>query len=169
MKITRKELLNKWFEFFESKNHVRIKSASVIPENDPSVLFTTAGMHPLVPYLLGQPHPKGKRLCDVQKCIRTGDIDEVGDNCHLTFFACIQLQVLYQYFFVFEIPQIFLQYTHSFLSLHPTIPSFSRFFHISLFPYSYTLLCIFLQIFCHYNKQCVYKIKSVNTCQIIST
>ncbi len=85
-KFTRRELLNKWFNFFESKGHVRIPSASVIPENDPSVLFTTAGMHPLVPYLLGQPHPKGKRLCDVQKCIRTGDIDEVGDNCHLTFF-----------------------------------------------------------------------------------
>ncbi|MBR2969587.1 MAG: alanine--tRNA ligase [Clostridia bacterium] len=85
-KFTRRELLNKWFKFFESKGHVRIPSASVIPENDPSVLFTTAGMHPLVPYLLGQPHPKGKRLCDVQKCIRTGDIDEVGDNFHLTFF-----------------------------------------------------------------------------------
>lgn len=85
-KFTRRELLDKWFKFFESKGHVRIPSASVIPENDPSVLFTTAGMHPLVPYLLGQPHPKGKRLCDVQKCIRTGDIDEVGDNSHLTFF-----------------------------------------------------------------------------------
>ena len=98
MKITRKELLNKWFEFFESKNHVRIKSASVIPENDPSVLFTTAGMHPLVPYLLGQPHPKGKRLCDVQKCIRTGDIDEVGDNCHLTFFEMLGNWSLGDYF-----------------------------------------------------------------------
>ena len=64
MKITRQELINKWFEFFESKGHVRIPSASVIPENDPSVLFTTAGMHPLVPYLLGQPHPKGKRTAE---------------------------------------------------------------------------------------------------------
>jgi len=98
MKITRKELLNKWFEFLESKGHVRIPSASVIPENDPSVLFTTAGMHPLVPYLLGQPHPKGKRLCDVQKCIRTGDIDEVGDNGHLTFFEMLGNWSLGDYF-----------------------------------------------------------------------
>ena len=98
MKITRRELLNKWFSFFESKNHVRIPSASVIPENDPSVLFTTAGMHPLVPYLLGQPHPKGKRLCDVQKCIRTGDIDEVGDSCHLTFFEMLGNWSLGDYF-----------------------------------------------------------------------
>ena len=98
MKITKQELLNKWFEFFESKNHTRIKSASVVPENDPSVLFTTAGMHPLVPYLLGQPHPKGKRLCNVQKCIRTGDIDEVGDNSHLTFFEMLGNWSLGDYF-----------------------------------------------------------------------
>ena len=98
MKITRKDLMNKWFEFFTSKNHVKIPSASVIPENDPSVLFTTAGMHPLVPYLLGQPHPKGKRLCDVQKCIRTGDIDEVGDKYHLTFFEMMGNWSLGDYF-----------------------------------------------------------------------
>lgn len=98
MKITRKELLNKWFDFFESKNHVKIPSASVVPENDPTVLFTTAGMHPLVPYLLGQPHPKGKRLCDVQKCIRTGDIDEVGDASHLTFFEMLGNWSLGDYF-----------------------------------------------------------------------
>ena len=98
MKITRRQLIDKWFEFFESKNHVKIPSASLIPENDPSVLFTTAGMHPLVPYLLGQPHPKGKRLCDVQKCIRTGDIDEVGDNCHLTFFEMLGNWSLGDYF-----------------------------------------------------------------------
>ena len=97
-KYTRRELINKWFKLFESKGHVRIPSASVIPENDPSVLFTTAGMHPLVPYLLGQPHPKGKRLCDVQKCIRTGDIDEVGDNCHLTFFEMMGNWSLGDYF-----------------------------------------------------------------------
>ena len=96
--ITKQELLNKWFDFFESKNHVKIKSASVVPENDPSVLFTTAGMHPLVPYLLGQAHPKGKRLCDVQKCIRTGDIDEVGDNSHLTFFEMLGNWSLGDYF-----------------------------------------------------------------------
>lgn len=98
MKITRRQLLDKWFNFFTSKGHVKIPSASVIPENDPSVLFTTAGMHPLVPYLLGQPHPKGKRLCDVQKCIRTGDIDEVGDNCHLTFFEMMGNWSLGDYF-----------------------------------------------------------------------
>jgi len=96
--ITRRELLDKWFNFFESKGHVRIKSASVIPENDPSVLFTTAGMHPLVPYLLGQKHPNGKRLCDVQKCIRTGDIDDVGDNAHLTFFEMLGNWSLGDYF-----------------------------------------------------------------------
>ena len=111
MKITRKELLNKWFDFFESKQHVRISSASVIPENDPSVLFTTAGMHPLVPYLLGQPHPKGKRLCDVQKCIRTGDIDEVGDNCHLTFFEMLGNWSLGDYF-----KQEKVKWSHEFLT-----------------------------------------------------
>ncbi|MBE7076526.1 MAG: alanine--tRNA ligase [Clostridiales bacterium] len=95
---TRKDLMKKWFDFYTSKNHVIIPSASVIPENDPSVLFTTAGMHPLVPYLLGQPHPKGKRLCDVQKCIRTGDIDEVGDNSHCTFFEMLGNWSLGDYF-----------------------------------------------------------------------
>ena len=96
--ITRRELLDKWFDFFTSKTHVRIPSASVVPENDPTVLFTTAGMHPLVPYLLGQAHPKGKRLCDVQKCIRTGDIDEVGDPSHLTFFEMLGNWSLGDYF-----------------------------------------------------------------------
>lgn len=98
MKITRRDLINKWFDFFKSKGHKVIKSASVLPENDPSVLFTTAGMHPLVPYLLGQPHPEGKRLCDIQKCIRTGDIDEVGDGCHLTFFEMLGNWSLGDYF-----------------------------------------------------------------------
>lgn len=96
--ITRRELVDKWFDFFKSKNHVIIPSASVVPENDPTVLFTTAGMHPLVPYLLGQSHPKGKRLCDVQKCIRTGDIDEVGDDSHLTFFEMLGNWSLGDYF-----------------------------------------------------------------------
>lgn len=95
---TRRELLDKWFDFFISHNHVKIPSASVVPENDPTVLFTTAGMHPLVPYLLGQSHPKGKRLCDVQKCIRTGDIDEVGDDSHLTFFEMLGNWSLGDYF-----------------------------------------------------------------------
>ena len=73
------ELRSKFLKFFQTKEHTLIQGASLIPENDPSVLFTTAGMHPLVPYLLGQPHPEGTRLTDVQKCVRTGDIDEVGD------------------------------------------------------------------------------------------
>ena len=69
-----------YLKFFESKGHTIISGASVIPENDPTVLFTTAGMHPLVPYLLGEPHPAGRRLTDVQKCVRTGDIDAVGHH-----------------------------------------------------------------------------------------
>ena len=71
---TAKEIRSKYLEFFKSKGHAVINSASVIPENDPTVLFTTAGMHPLVPYLLGEPHPQGKRLTDYQKCIRTGNM-----------------------------------------------------------------------------------------------
>ncbi|MCI6185595.1 MAG: alanine--tRNA ligase-related protein, partial [Spirochaetia bacterium] len=71
------ELRSKYIEFFKSKNHAVISGQSLIPENDPSVLFTTAGMHPLVPYLLGEKHPAGTRLTDYQKCVRTGDIDEV--------------------------------------------------------------------------------------------
>ena len=81
----RKQLIKSYIDFFKSKNHKEIPNASLIPENDPTVLFTTAGMHPLVPFLLGQPHPQGKRLVNVQKCIRTTDIEEVGDNCHHTF------------------------------------------------------------------------------------
>ena len=80
------ELREKFLTFFEGKRHKIIPSASIIPENDPTVLFTTAGMHPLVPYLLGAKHPDGKRLTNVQKCIRTGDIDAVGDSTHCTFF-----------------------------------------------------------------------------------
>jgi len=87
--ITRKELIKKYIEFFKSKNHKEIPNSSLIPENDPTVLFTTAGMHPLVPFLLGQPHPLGKRLIGVQRCIRTGDIDEVGDATHHTFFEML--------------------------------------------------------------------------------
>jgi alanyl-tRNA synthetase len=84
-----KELKKKYFEFFKSKQHKLISSASLIPEHDPTVLFTTAGMHPLVPYLMGEKHPSGKRIVDVQKCIRTGDIDEVWDPSHLTFFEML--------------------------------------------------------------------------------
>ena len=92
------ELREMFLGFFESKGHTRISGASLIPENDPTVLFTTAGMHPLVPYLLGEPHPSGTRLCDVQKCIRTGDIEEVGDASHLTFFEMLGNWSLGDYF-----------------------------------------------------------------------
>jgi alanyl-tRNA synthetase len=86
MVINSVELREKYQSFFEKKGHKRIASASLIPENDPTVLFTTAGMHPLVPYLMGETHPLGKRIVNVQKCIRTVDIDEVGDKWHLSFF-----------------------------------------------------------------------------------
>lgn len=92
------ELRKKYLEFFKSKGHAVIPSASLIPENDPTVLFTTAGMQPLVPYLLGQKHPAGKRLTDVQKCIRTGDIDDVGDDTHCTFFEMLGNWSLGDYF-----------------------------------------------------------------------
>ncbi len=95
---TAKEIRSKYLKFFNEKGHAIIDSASVIPENDPTVLFTTAGMHPLVPYLLGEPHPEGKRLTDVQKCIRTGDIDEVGDDTHCTFFEMLGNWSLGDYF-----------------------------------------------------------------------
>ncbi len=87
--ITRKQLIQKYIEFFKSKNHKEIPNSSLIPKEDPTVLFTTAGMHPLVPFLLGQKHPLGKRLCGVQRCIRTTDIHEVGDSCHHTFFEML--------------------------------------------------------------------------------
>lgn len=96
--MTSAELRKKYIEFFRAKGHTPIPSASLIPENDPSVLFTTAGMHPLVPYLLGEPHPGGKRLVSVQRCIRTGDIDEVGDAAHLTFFEMLGNWSLGDYF-----------------------------------------------------------------------
>ncbi len=84
-----KELKNKYIEFFKKNNHNKIKSASLVPENDPTVLFTTAGMHPLVPFLLGEKHPSGDRLVGVQKCLRTGDIEDVGDDTHTTFFEML--------------------------------------------------------------------------------
>lgn len=88
-KLTANNLRDLFLNFFKSKNHVIIPSASLIPENDPTVLFTTAGMHPLVPYLMGESHPAGKRVADVQKCIRTGDIESVGDATHCTFFEML--------------------------------------------------------------------------------
>lgn len=96
--ISSNELRQKYLDFFQAKNHTVISSASLIPENDPTVLFTTAGMHPLVPYLLGEKHPAGARLTDAQKCIRTDDIDEVGDTTHHTFFEMMGNWSLGDYF-----------------------------------------------------------------------
>ncbi len=96
--MTANELRSKYIEFFKSKGHAEISGKSLIPENDPTVLFTTAGMHPLVPYLMGEPHPAGTRLTDYQKCVRTGDIDEVGDPSHLTCFEMLGNWSLGDYF-----------------------------------------------------------------------
>jgi alanyl-tRNA synthetase len=96
--MTANELKKKYIDFFVSRGHREIPGKSLIPENDPTVLFTTAGMHPLVPYILGEPHPAGKRLVNCQKCIRTGDIEEVGDPGHLTFFEMLGNWSLGDYF-----------------------------------------------------------------------
>ena len=96
--LTTVQLREQYLNFFVNKDHTLIRSASLIPDNDPTVLFTTAGMHPLVPYLLGAKHPGGTRLTDVQKCVRTGDIDEVGDATHCTFFEMLGNWSLGDYF-----------------------------------------------------------------------
>ena len=101
---TSESLRELYLNFFKDRGHKVIPSASLIPENDPTVLFTTAGMHPLVPYLLGEKHPAGKRLCDVQKCVRTGDIDDVGDERHCTFFEMLGNWSLGDYFKAEMIP-----------------------------------------------------------------
>lgn len=98
MKYTTDDLRKKWLEFYKTKDHAIIPSASVIPDNDPTALFHNSGMHPLVPYLMGEKHPLGVRLADVQKCIRTGDIEEVGDATHLTFFEMMGNWSLGDYF-----------------------------------------------------------------------
>ena len=96
--MTANELRTMYVNFFKERGHKEIASASLLPENDPTVLFTTAGMHPLVPYLLGEKHPGGNRLTGIQKCIRTDDIDEVGDDTHLTFFEMMGNWSLGDYF-----------------------------------------------------------------------
>jgi alanyl-tRNA synthetase len=92
------EIRSRFLKFFEKRGHAIIPSASLVPENDPSVLFNTAGMQPLVPYLLGQTHPMGKRIVDVQKCVRTGDLDDIGDNRHFSFFEMLGNWSLGDYF-----------------------------------------------------------------------
>src|ERR1044071_8438092 len=97
MPLTAHELRTRYLAFFASKGHAAIPSASLVPANDPTVLFTTAGMHPLVPYLLGEPHPMGRQLTNIQKCLRTNDIDEVGDVIHLTCFEMLGFWALGAY------------------------------------------------------------------------
>ncbi len=106
-----KELREKFIKFYESKNHSILPSSSLVPKEDPTVLFTTAGMQPLIPYLLGQTHPAGNRLANLQKCIRTGDIEEVGDNRHLTFFEMMGVWSLGDYF-----KEDSIKYTYEFLT-----------------------------------------------------
>ena len=96
--LTSSEIRSRFLAFFRDHNHAIIPSASLVPLNDPTVLFNTAGMQPLVPYLLGEPHPSGVRLADAQKCVRTGDIEEIGDNTHVTFFEMLGNWSLGDYF-----------------------------------------------------------------------
>jgi len=117
MKITRKQLIKKYIDFFKSKNHKEIPNVSLIPQEDPTVLFTTAGMHPLVPFLLGQPHPQGKRLVNNQRCIRTQDIEEVGDTFHHTFFEMLGNWSLGDYF-----KEEAIKYSFEFLTKELKIP-----------------------------------------------
>ena len=106
-KITAQELRQKYLKFFESKNHTIIPSASLVPENDATTLFTGSGMQPMVPYLLGARHPLGTRLTDSQKCFRSQDIEEVGDNRHTTFFEMLGNWSLGDYFKQEQIPWMF--------------------------------------------------------------
>lgn len=115
--MTANGLRTMYVNFFKERGHKEIASASLLPENDPTVLFTTAGMHPLVPYLLGEKHPSGKRLTDVQKCVRTEDIDEVGDDTHCTFFEMLGNWSLGDYF-----KQESISMSFEFLTKHLNIP-----------------------------------------------
>ena len=96
--FTVKQLKKMWIDFYKSHDHKQIEDSSLVPENDNSVLFTTAGMQPLIPYLLGKPHPLGKRLFNVQRCLRTNDIESVGDANHFTFFEMLGRWSLGDYF-----------------------------------------------------------------------
>jgi alanyl-tRNA synthetase len=125
---TARELKSRYIEFFKSKDHAEISGKSLIPENDPTVLFTTAGMHPLVPYILGEPHPAGRRLVDVQRCIRTQDIDEVGDPSHLTFFEMLGNWSLGDYF-----KQESIRFSHEFLTSHHWLGFDARDLHVTVF------------------------------------
>lgn len=98
MKITSRELRDKFLEFYKSKGHSILPSASVVPKEDPTVLFNTAGMQPIIPYLMGTKHPLGERLANSQKCVRTDDIDEIGDNRHLSYFEMLGSWSLGNYF-----------------------------------------------------------------------
>jgi len=112
--MTAKEIIDKYIKFFEDKEHKRIANSPLVPENDPTTLFTSSGMQPLVPYLLGEPHPAGKRLVDVQNCFRAVDIDEVGDNRHTTFFRMLGNWSLGDYFKKEEIPWLWKLLTEEF-------------------------------------------------------
>ncbi|MBI2439870.1 MAG: alanine--tRNA ligase [Lentisphaerae bacterium] len=126
--MTADELKSLYLGFFQQKGHALISGSSLIPQNDPTVLFTTAGMHALVPYLLGEHHPAGTRLCNVQKCIRTGDIDSVGDPGHLTFFEMLGNWSLGDYFKEEAIQWSFEFLTNkSYLALDPAV------LHITVF------------------------------------
>ncbi|MGH9347000.1 MAG: alanine--tRNA ligase [Vicinamibacterales bacterium] len=128
MPLTADELRSRYLQFFKDRGHAVIPSAPLVPENDPNVLFTTAGMHPLVPYLLGQPHPSGKRLVDYQKCVRTTDIEEVGDASHLTFFEMLGNWSLGDYF-----KRESISWSHEFLTRPDCLGIPPELIHVSVF------------------------------------
>ena len=105
--MTAQDIIQKYISFFEKRGHKRISNASLVPENDPTTLFTSSGMQPFVPYLLGEPHPQGKRLMNVQNCFRAQDVDEVGDNRHITFFRMLGNWSLGDYFKKEQLPWFF--------------------------------------------------------------
>ena len=105
--LTASEIINKYISFFEKRGHKRIANSSLVPENDPTTLFTSSGMQPLVPYLLGEKHPDGVLLVNVQNSFRAQDIDEIGDNRHTTFFRMLGNWSLGDYFKKEEIPWLF--------------------------------------------------------------